>query len=100
MTARLFLGGPLDGQVRDVEPSRVGAPIAVVEPIEDPFAAFRRADDPARSIPTAKRFYHYERLGLFGALLAVYVFEGMTPPERDARAREHLLSPLAKGFLK
>lgn len=94
----LFLGGPWDGQVRALQGEHVGRPVAVAE--TESIRAWQDGE-PVRLVPVEirKRYYRHERIALFGALLSVYVDEALTPPERDERAREWLLSPLAKGFL-
>lgn len=96
--AMLFLGGPWDGQVRAME----SIPHTLKVPEVDTFRLFSLAqEEPVRveEATISVTLYRHDRLALFGAILSAYVDEDLTPSERDARAREWLLSPLAKGLL-
>jgi hypothetical protein len=100
VTARLFLGGPLDGQVREIPDDRLGAPIDVPVLDEDVVSLFRAGSDvPVREVATRRVTYDVARLALFGRILPVYADIRLDRHERDQRAAEWLLSPLAKGLL-
>lgn len=83
MRTVLFVGGPLDGELRQVDlTSQV-----IKAPLYDQPGA-----------PTAT--YPLQRMVLFGSFATVGVLSGMSPGTRDRRVRQLLLSPLALNLLE
>ena len=75
---RLFLGGPKDGEVIQVQ--------------EDLRTVCQWAEPPSQT-ETELVYYTAERVSIFGHKATVYMAQGMTPPERDAAAFQALIRP-------
>lgn len=94
-----FLGGPLDGQVREV---RNGESLVRVPVLAETPALYAYSNpEPIREEFVRTRTVDYVRhdVSLFGKRVTTYVPTGVRSSERDALAREAFLSPLAKGLI-
>lgn len=88
----LFVGGPLDGEVREIPDNE---PVIKGAVITRPDWTVAVADEPIGRIVN----YIERRLNFFGTVLGVHVAEG-TPQERfEATLYTHLLSDLGKQLV-
>lgn len=96
----LFVGGPMDGDLRVVEDWRL--PVFVAEPADLSPASFRASVDEVEPVSIRTTVYRSERLSFFGVPLLVHVHEslvGRTSALRLALGR-HLLSDLGKAVVQ
>lgn len=72
-TTALFIGGPLDGQWRALQPDHT----TIVAPI------YPTAGRLPYSTPIGTVRYHLDRIGLFGRHLPLMICDEISPAERD-----------------
>jgi hypothetical protein len=84
----LFLGGPADGQVFDVDPGVVA--VEVAEPLPP-------VHDTERVAPPHALYYRRE-VAMFGRRVIVFSFDGLTEAEGNDAAWQHVVSPVVQSL--
>lgn len=95
----LFIGGPADGELREMECERgTSIAVAVSPSIRTLLQSMKDAVVPREpSFTTA--WYHPQKLNFFGTILMVHVWENMPNELLEHRLLAHLLSDKAKAAI-